>query len=103
SAEAAENGALRRAAELTIANRFDVFTVVARDLEREATGPRSSIGIGGGNAGRRTGLGVGVQVPVGGQSERVTARLEVLMSRGPKPDGNNTYDARSILSNISVD
>ncbi|MEM1381484.1 MAG: hypothetical protein AAGH41_12750 [Pseudomonadota bacterium] len=97
---AAENGALRRAAELTKSNGFDYFKVVSRDLQRERSRSNSSVGIGGGTGGRRGGVGVGVSVPLGGGSERTTARLEVVMFKGERPDEPESYDAASILSNL---
>lgn len=101
NAEVAENGALRRAAELTTQNGYDYFTVAARDLERRRTGGGSSVGIGGSTGGSRSGIGLGVNVPLGGGGEEVTARMEVVMGRGERPSGSNSYDARSILSNIA--
>jgi len=97
----AENGALRRAAELTRQQGFDYFTVVSRDLERERTNSGSSVGLGGSTGGRRSGVGIGVSVPLGGQSERVTARLEIVMGREERPDDPRSYSAKSILNNLS--
>ena len=99
-ASLAEDGALRRAAEITVRQGYDYFTVVARDLARERTGARSSVGVGGGSFGRRSGIGVGVNVPLGGQSERVTARLEIVMANGERPDDPRAYAAQSILRNL---
>ena len=99
----AEDGALRRAAELTLQNGYSYFTVISRDNDRTTTGPRSSVGIGGGNFGRRTGAGVGVNVPISGGSQRVTTRLEIVMGRGEQPDGPRTYDANETLRNLRGD
>ncbi|MEM9838928.1 MAG: hypothetical protein AAF830_07195 [Pseudomonadota bacterium] len=101
-ASEAEDGALRRAAEITVEQGFDHFTVVSRDLAREQRGPNSSVGIGGGSIGRRSGVGVGVSVPLGGTNETVTARLEIVMGRGEKPEGPRSYRARGILSNLGA-
>jgi hypothetical protein len=98
----AEDGALRRAAELTRQQGYDYFTVTARSVDRErSASPRSSIGIGGGTGGRRSGVGVGVNVPLGGGgSETATARLEIFMGRGQKPGDPRSYDAGAVLSNL---
>ena len=96
----AEDGALRRAAELAVAQGADWFTVVSRSTEGEMRRSGPSIGIGGGTGGRRGGVGLGVQVPLGGGSGGArTVLLEVLIGSGPRPDGPQTYDARSVLSN----
>jgi hypothetical protein len=97
----AEDGALRRAAELTRDQGFDVFTVTSRSLDRDRRAPRSSVGIGGGTGGRRSGVGVGVNVPLGGGSEAVTVRLEIVMGRGARPDDPRSYEAASVLSNLT--
>jgi hypothetical protein len=97
----AENGALRRAAELTLAEGYDWFTVVTRDLERTRSGGGSSVGLGGGNIGRRGGVGVGVSVPLSQPRERVNARVEILMGSGERPEGPRSYDARSLVTNLA--
>ncbi|MCQ8183943.1 CC0125/CC1285 family lipoprotein [Parvularcula maris] len=98
----AEDGALRRAAELTRQKGFDHFTVTARNVDRErSASPRSSVGIGGSTGGRRSGVGLGVSVPLGGSgSESATARLEIVMGNGAKPDDPRSYDAAAVLSNL---
>jgi hypothetical protein len=98
----AEDGALRRAAELTRQQGYDFFTVTSRSLERDrGRSPRSSIGIGGGTGGRRSGVGVGVNVPLGGGgSDDATARLEIVMGRGEKADDPRSYSAAAVLSNL---
>lgn len=100
SVEDAENGALRRAAELTVQNGFDHFTVAARDIERRRTGGGASLGVGGSTGTFRSGVGVGVNVPLTGGREEVTVRMEILMGRGARPEGPNSYDAKSILGNL---
>lgn len=101
SADAAEDGALRRAAELATQNGFDHFTVVARDIDRQRAGGGSSIGIGGSTGGRRSGIGLGVSVPLSSGREDVSVRLEVVMGQGEKPEGPRSYDARQLLSNLA--
>ena len=100
---AAEDGALRRAAELATERGADWFTVVSRAADGgQVRGGGSSIGIGGGTGGRRGGVGLGVSLPLGGQrSAPVTVSLEVLTGTGAKPEGPQTYDARSVLVNVT--
>ncbi|NNU15612.1 hypothetical protein HK107_04685 [Parvularcula sp. ZS-1/3] len=100
SAEVAENGALRRAAEITLRDNYSYFTVVSRDLDRRRTGGGSSVGIGGSTGSRRTGVGVGINVPLGGGGEDVTVRMEISLGKGDKPQGPQSYDARSVLDNL---
>ncbi len=102
NAAAAENGALRRAAELAIAEGFSNFTVVSRDLETTRDRSRSSVGIGGGTGGRRSGVGVGVSLPLGGGSEEVAINLQVVMGNGERSGDPRQYDARETLSNLSM-
>ena len=104
SSDLAESGALRRSAELTLQNGFPTFLVVSRDIERlQNSAPQSSIGIGGGTGGWRSGVGVGVNVPLGGgnTSRETTARFEIIMTREPKdPDNPRSYDASDTLNSI---
>ena len=99
----AEDGALRRAAELATQQGADWFTVVSRNAEGgrvRAGGP--SVGIGGGTGGRGGGVGLGVSLPLGGGgSAPVTVSMEVVTGTGVKPDGPQTYDARSVLANVA--
>lgn len=101
-AVSAEDGALRRAAELTRQNGYDHFTVVSRDVSRQRDRSGSSIGIGGSTGSRRSGIGVGVSVPLGGGSEEVTTRLEIVMGKGSKPDDPRAYDANAVLGNLGT-
>lgn len=96
----ADDGALRRAAEVTEAKGFDHFTIVSRDLETRQRSSGSSIGIGGATGGRNSSIGLGVNVPLGGGSEDVTVRLEIVMGQGERPDAPRSYDAASVLSNL---
>lgn len=107
--------ALRRAADLATTEGYDWFRVSDRFMEGQPDrGPRMSVGIGGGNGGygggygryggyggygRRSGVSVGVGVGTSfnlGGGPAVTATLEVLMGKGPKPPGADVYDAREI-------
>lgn len=100
----AADGALLRAAEVTLDAGGDWFRVVSRDIttETEGSGSRSSIGIGGGT-GRRSGVGVGVGVNVplaGGNDSRTLVSLEILIGTGPEPDGDDYYLASAIVTNL---
>lgn len=94
--------AIRRAADLAIQEGYDWFRVSDRFVEaRPGTGPRFSVGVGGGSSswGRRSGSSVGVGLGTtfgGGGDMALTATLEVLMGKGPKPPGVDVYDAREI-------
>ncbi len=98
-----EDFALLRAAELAKANGYDWFRVVGRDLSEERKGGVGiGAGAGGGSTGGRSGVGVGVSGDLGtiGAKKFYTARLEVLMGKGPKPEGPDVYDAKSVIDSI---
>ncbi|MEM8772375.1 MAG: hypothetical protein AAGD92_12055 [Pseudomonadota bacterium] len=102
--ELVEDYALRRAAELAVADGYDWFRVADRSLSGEERGGVSlGAGVGGGNVGRRSGVGVGVGGNFGrvGAQDFFTARLEVLMGVGERPDSGEVYDARSVLDNLA--
>ncbi|MEM6746809.1 MAG: hypothetical protein AAF608_05265 [Pseudomonadota bacterium] len=97
----AENGALRRAAELTLQEGFDHFVIISRSSESARRPSRSSVGVGGGSVGRRSGIGLGVSVPLGEGREEVSTRLEIVMGEGAKPvDAIQAYDAQDTLNNL---
>ena len=103
SPQAVEDFALLRAAELALANGYDWFRVVARDMQaRERGGVGIGAGVGGGSYGRRGGVGVGVGGDLGtvGGKRFFTAYLEVLMGKGEQPDSGEIYDARSVSEAI---
>lgn len=102
--EIVEGYALRRAAELALANGYDWFRVVGRDLSREQRGGVSiGAGFGTGSYGRRGGASVGVGGNVGqvGARDYFTARIEVLMGAGAAPEGDEVYDAASVLESAA--
>lgn len=102
--EQVDNYALRRAAELTLANGFDWFRIAVRDITRERRGGVSlGAGVGTGSYGRRSSVGVGVGGDFGkiGAQDYFTARLEVVMGRGDAPEGDDVYDATSIVGSIT--
>ncbi|MBI1393543.1 MAG: hypothetical protein GC152_12445 [Alphaproteobacteria bacterium] len=101
--DAVEAFALRRAAELALANGFDWFRVAGRSTDRDVKGGANiGLGFGSGSYGRGGGVGVGVGGDVGrvGAREFFTSRLEVLMGKGTPPDDPDVYDARSLLENV---
>ncbi|MEO0982778.1 MAG: hypothetical protein AAFX03_09025 [Pseudomonadota bacterium] len=101
SALDAQTGALRRAAELTLAEGGDWFQIVSAYSETEpGRGPSSSVSIGGGTGGRRSGVGVGVGIgfPVGGDQSGASEHvIEIVTGDGATPDDPDIYDARSVL------
>lgn len=107
SVEAARANALRRAAEITLANDADWFRVVnAFNDEFETRSSGSSVSIGGstGSRGRSSvGVGLGISLPLGGGSSGpVTHVLEILTGTGEKPAEADVYEASAVLSNLSA-
>jgi hypothetical protein len=98
-----EDYALLRAAELAVEHGYDWFRVAARSLdEQERGGVGIGAGLGTGSYGSGGGVSVGVGANVGrvGARKYYTARLEVLMGKGTKPEGEEIYDARSVIAEI---
>tara|TARA_R110002072_G_scaffold55782_2_gene144992 strand:+ start:154 stop:636 length:483 start_codon:yes stop_codon:yes gene_type:complete len=100
-----EDLALRRAAEVTLDSGQDWFEVVGRD--RRSRGDRDGPVRVGGSAGQSFGSGgfrgssVGLGISIAsGRERRETVILEILTGSGPRPDGRDVYDARSIIANI---
>lgn len=102
--------ALRRAAELTVANGGDWFEVVQRYTDGRpdsAGGIRPSLSVGAGSSrysGRygnfsSSGVGVGVGLNFSGPSATTTT-LEIVTGRGPAPDRPAVYDAGGVLESI---
>jgi len=95
--------ALLRAADLALADGYDWFQVTDRFMQgRGDSGPRLGVGVGGADFGRHSsvGLGLGTSFNLGG-GPSVAATLEVLMGRGPRPPGLNSYDARGLRQNLA--
>ena len=100
--------ALLRAAELTLQNGRDWFWVDRRTTDANAgaysSGPSVGVSIGGGNFGRRSGVGgsVGLSFPIGGSggARASAATLEIRFGEGVKPDNPNTYDAHAVSANL---
>lgn len=95
--------ALLRAADLALADGYDWFRVVDRSLRPVSSGNSSSlsIGVGGGDFGWHSGVGVGLgtTVPLSG-GPALAATLEVLMGKGPKPGERDVYDARGVRATV---
>lgn len=97
----AERYALRRAAELTIAEGGEWFEVTSSytDSEGNPSGPSTSVGVGVGGSSRgrvSTGVGVGISLPVSGGT-KVTHSISILVGSGPQPDSARTYSAEDVL------
>jgi hypothetical protein len=98
--------ALRRAAELTVANGDDWFEVVQRYTDGRpdsAGGIRPSLSVGA-STGRyggfsTSGVGVGVGLNFSGPAPTTTT-LEIVTGRGPAPERAAVYDARGVLETI---
>lgn len=100
--ETVQNYVLYRAAEITLANQYDYFTVAAQNTQAEAknSGPSFGFGIGGIGIGSRGGLGVGIGTGTGSRAE-YDASADVVLFRGQKPkDDQRSYDAREIKNNL---
>ena len=94
--------ALLRAADLAVAEGYDWFQVADRFSEgRPDTGPRIGVGLGGGDFGRRSGvsLGLGTSFNLGG-GPAIASTLEVVMGRGERPRGADSYDARALRRSL---
>lgn len=101
--ELVEDLALLRAADLALANGYDWFRVIGRSMDaQEKGGVGLGMGVGTGSYGRRSAVGVGVGGDLGtvGAKKFYTSRMEVLMGKGPPPEGANVYDARSLSQSI---
>lgn len=98
--------ALRRAAELTVANGDDWFEVVQRytDGRPDSAGgirPSLSVGAGTGRYGgfSTSGVGVGVGLNFSGPAPTTTT-LEIVTGRGQAPERAAVYNARGVLETI---
>ena len=107
--ETVENYMLYRAAELTLQQGFDTFTIVNRDTDRD-----DRIRSTGGYMGSRLSYvyfvprvgWIGAYEPywTPARYDRVTryeAFAEILMGRGPKGSDPNTFSARDVSINLS--
>jgi hypothetical protein len=101
----AQDLALRRAAELALANGSDWFTITSGyvDPGRPDANGRPSVSIGAGSSSwgryRSSGVGVGLGFSFGG-GEATTSSIEVRLGRGTRPDDPRAYSARDVLENV---
>jgi hypothetical protein len=96
--------ALRRAAELTLAEGYDWFRVYGRDVAYQpSSGPHVGLSVGGVGFGSHSAVGgsVGQGFDLGG-GPSVTASLEVTMGKGPRPPTPDVYDARGVQESIRI-
>jgi len=103
--EQVEDYALLRAGQLALANGYDWFRVVSRDISGEQRGGVGiGAGVGGGSYSRRSGVGVGVSGDLGtiGGRDYFTVRLEVLMGNGAPPESGDYYDANDVVERIGA-
>lgn len=94
----AQDLALRRAADLALADGYDWFRVYDRHMGFVGgNGPRIGLGVGGASFGGHSAVGgsVGTGFNLGGGPAPV-ATLDVVMGKGPRPDGADVYDARGV-------
>jgi len=95
--------ALLRAAELTLAQGHDWFRVT-NAFSGEEGGGRSGTGIsiGGSTGSYGSGVGVGIGFPLGGTSRIAVQTFEIILGSGPKPEGADVYDAKSVSDSMKV-
>ncbi len=97
-----EDYALRRAADLALADGYDWFIVYERRVSfAPPAGPHVGVAIGGVSFGRHSAAAgsVGTGFDLGG-GPSATATLEVTMGKGPRPPGPDVYDARGVRESI---
>lgn len=96
--------ALLRASDLALTNGYDWFRITERYMTRSAptSGTRLSIGTGSGSFGRHggVGLGLGTSFDLGG-GPSLSQTLEVVLGKGPRPQGADVYDARDVRQTIA--
>ena len=96
-----EDLAMRRAAEITLAQGYQWFNVVTRNTDlvggqNTPSGP--SVGIGGSSGSYGSGVGVGLGFTFGSDTRQYESVLEILMGRGPKPSDPRAYDAQQVAN-----
>jgi hypothetical protein len=98
--EGAEDMALLRAAEVTLAQGGDWFLVVNRGRsgnDRDPVRMQSSVGYHTGS--RRSGSSVGLGMIFDASAGEKTADLEILVRQGERELGPDSYDSRSVIAN----
>jgi len=97
-----EDYALRRAADLALAEGYDWFRVYERNVDYSgSSGPHVGLSVGGVSFGHHSAVGgsIGQGFDLGG-GPSVTATLEVTMGKGPRPASPDAYDARGVRESI---
>lgn len=96
-----EDLALRRAAEITLAQGYQWFHVVTRatDLAGGRNSPSGpTVGIGGSAGSYGSAVGVGLGFNFGSDTRQYETTMEILLGRGTKPADPNAYDAQQVLA-----
>jgi hypothetical protein len=97
--------ALKRAAELTLAQGYDWFRVSDRDVRAVGggSGPQIGLGVGGASFGGHsaTGVGLGTGFDLSG-GPQLQATVEILMGRGELPPGLDVYNARAVRGTLGA-
>lgn len=100
--ETVANYVLYRAAEVTLSNGYDYFTLAAQSTDQEVKGSGGGFGFGFGgvSVGRNGGLGIGFGTGSNVRTE-YQGSADVAMYRGKKPANNaQAYDAREVKNNL---
>jgi hypothetical protein len=97
-----EDMALRRAAELAVADGYPWFRVVTRmtELAGGSPGGGTSVGVGGSSGSYGSGIGVGIGFDLSGDTRKYETTMEVQFGRGDKPDEANAYEAQAVLQRL---
>jgi opacity protein-like surface antigen len=98
-----EDFALRRAAEITVADGYQWFRIVDRHTDqiggRDRGRPSGGVGVGSssGRYGSSTSVGLGLSFDLSPDSRKYETSMEILLGKGAKPSDPDAYDAQSIL------
>ncbi len=97
-----EDMALRRAAEVAIADGYQWFRIVNRSTELidGKPGGGASVGVGGSSGSYGSGVGVGIGFDLSGDTRKYETTMEVQLGRGAKPDEASAYDAQAVLQRL---
>ena len=99
-----EDMALRRAAEITVADGYQWFRVLDRHTEqvggRDRDRPHGGVGVGSssGSYGSHTSVGLGLSFDLSPDSRKYETSMEILLGKGAKPADADAYDASSVLN-----
>ncbi|RKQ95663.1 CC0125/CC1285 family lipoprotein [Maricaulis maris] len=98
--DAAEQMALRRAAEITLEQGGDWFLVTNRHQDgndRNPVGVSTGVGISSGSRGFSS-RGVGIGLRFDGSAGEKSVSIEILVRSGERPRDVRAYDARDVLA-----